>query len=216
MATSVSVVQLQWRSLPPLSSCSPKHAATSKTKPLFFVPFLETSRRDRYVMSTKGWKWTEFFACGLPRTSDMTHFDALDKESHWNPTVGAPALLKPPGNTFSRTHTGRFKALTLRPQDPQFWHVVVLTLHKNEAFYTHTTVIPSYSARMKKTTTVPLNRALAKQFNTSVPFFLSCTDLRHKLNTAHKKAPETVRFLIFQHWLEEYEEGKKKKREHFV
>lgn len=68
----------------------------------------------------------------------MTHFDALDKESHWNPTVGAPALLKPPGNTFSCTHASRFKALTLTPQDPQFWHAVVLSLHKNEAFRTHT------------------------------------------------------------------------------
>lgn len=136
---------------------------------------------------------------------------------HWNPIMGATALLKSHG-----THSTLLILVGLTNPNTDFHTTRTMTLEcsfsyilpRNQVFYTCRVILmPTRVARWKNST-VPLNRGLAEQFNIPIPFFLTCIDLCHKLNTVHKKerkAPETV-ILIFQHWLEEHEEREKKKK----
>lgn len=139
---------------------------------------------------------------------------------HWNPIMGATALLKSHGThstslilvSLNNPNTD----LLLRNQNYDPATLSSLPCPEIKSF------IPAASFQClhvkqgwkKRKSTVPLNRGLAEQFNIPTPFFLTCIDLCHKLNAVHKKSPEkapdfNLSALIRRAW-------RRKKKKHFL
>lgn len=125
-------------------------------------------------------------------TTDIKHVDFPDAVEKFTRTPHCS--VKTTGKSFKLTHAGRLKQCRHQlsyhqnhdPYPAQKWILL----------YSHRVILMPTSVAMMKKLTRPLNSVLAKQLNPSVPFFLTCIDLCHELNTVHVKPPETDFFNL--------------------